>query len=118
MAISTSNPSEYVLDNIPFFQRVATIGDTVTVEELDGRLWHRATVRRTDSSLIRVVGLDGSDPAIVGKELEALGCSWELDASHHLISIDVPSGLLDKVQGVVALHAKSGTIDYEEAILR
>jgi len=117
-AIPTEVPAEYVLDNIPFFESVATIGDRVAVDEMDGRLWYRATVRRTDHSLIRVVGLDGSDPAPVGRELEALGCAWELDAAHHLISIDVPPGVLDRVQAVVAERATSGAIDYEEAILR
>jgi hypothetical protein len=117
-AIPTDNPTEYILDNIPFFERVATIGDRVAVEELDGRLWHRATVQRSDHSLLRVAGLDGNDPAPVGKELEALGCSWELDAAHHLIAVDVPPGALDRVQAVVARRATSGTIDYEEAILR
>lgn len=117
-AIPTEVCSEYVLDNIPFFEKVATIGDTVSVEELEGRLWHRATVRRTDHSLIRVVGLSGSAPVAVGKELEALGCAWELDATHHLISVDVPPAALDGVQAVVVERAASGAIDYEEAILR
>ena len=90
----------------------------MSVEELDGRLWHRATVRRTDHSLIRVVGLGGSAPVAVGKELEALGCTWELDATHHLISVDVPPAFFDAAQAVVVKRAASGAIDYEEAILR
>ena len=117
-AIPTGICSEYILDNIPFFQNVATIGDTVSVEELDGRLWYRATVRRTDRSLIRVVGLGGSAPVAVGKELEALGCAWELGATHHLISVDVPPASFDAAHAVVVKRAASGAIDYEEAILR
>ena len=117
-AVPTKVSSEYVLDNIPFFEKVANIGDTVAVDEVDGRLWHRATVRRTDHSLLRVVGLNGSDPITVGKELEALGCAWELDAAHHLISVDVPPVALERVQALVGERAASGLVDYEEAILR
>ncbi len=117
-ATPTSISSEYVLDNIPFFGRTATIGDTVRVEEREGRLWYCATIKRTDRSLIRIVGLDGTDPTSIGDELRRLGCSWELDSPHHLIAVDVPPEALDDLQHTLAEHAKSGAIDYEEAILR
>jgi hypothetical protein len=116
-ATPTEVPTEYVLDNIPFFERVATIGDTVRVEEVEGCFCYRETVKRTDHSLIRVVGADVADITQVGKELEGLGCSWELDSVHHLISVDVPPEALERAQALVAERAKSGKIDYEEAIL-
>jgi hypothetical protein len=117
-AIPTEASTEYVLDNIPFFERVATIGDRIRVEEVAGRIWYRATIDRTSHSLIRVVGLDDKDPIHVGRELEQMGCSWELDAAHHLIAVDVPRGVLDRAQNLLAQHVVSGKIDYEEAILR
>lgn len=117
-AIHAETSMEYVLDNIPFFERVATIGDKVRGEEVAGRIWYRATTGRTSHSLIRVVGLDDNDPIDVGRELERMGCSWELDAAHHLIAVDVPREALDRVQTLLAQHAALGNIDYEEAILR
>jgi hypothetical protein len=117
-AIPTENSVEYVLDNIPFFERVATIGDKIRVEEVAGRIWYRATICRTSHSLIRIVGLNGKDPIRVGRELEQMGCYWELDAAHHLIAVDVPREVLDRAQALLAQHATSGEIDYEEAILR
>ncbi len=117
-AIPTEDFLEYVLDNIPFFERVATIGDRIRVEEVAGRIWYRATIGRTDHSLIRIVGLDDKDPISMGMELEQMGCSWELDAAHHLIAVDVPREVLDRAQILLAQHATSGEIDYEEAILR
>ena len=117
-AIGTETPSEYVIDNIPFFERVATIGDRILVEEVAGRIWYRATINRTSRSLIRVVGLDDTDPINVGRALEQMGCSWELDAAHHLIAVDVPREVLEQVQALLAHHATFGKIDHEEAILR
>ncbi|MEO5727236.1 MAG: DUF4265 domain-containing protein [Byssovorax sp.] len=117
-AIPTENSMEYVLDNIPFFERVATIGDKIRVEEVAGRIWYRATIGRTSHSLIRIVGLDDKDPISVGRELEQMGCSWELDVAHHLIAVDVPHEVLDRARALLAQHAISGEIDYEEAILR
>jgi Domain of unknown function (DUF4265) len=116
--ISTEAATEYVLDNIPFFEREATIGDKIRVEEVAGRIWYRATISRTSHSLIRVVGLDDKDPISLGMDLEQMGCSWELDAAHHLIAVDVPPEVLVRVQTLLAQYATSGKIDYEEAILR
>jgi hypothetical protein len=117
-AIGTEKPSEYIVDNIPFFERVATIGDKIFVEEVAGRLWYRATVSRTSHSLIRVVGLDDKDPTTMGMALEQMGCSWELDPAHHLIAVHVPREILVRAQALLAEHATLGEIDYEEAILR
>jgi hypothetical protein len=89
-AIPTEMSMAYVLDTIPFFERVATIGDRIRVEEVAGRIWYRATIGRTSHSLIHVVGLDGKNPIGVGSELEKMGCPWELDATHHIIAVDVP----------------------------
>lgn len=117
-AIGTQRPFEYIVDNIPFFERVATIGDTISVEDVAGRLWYRTTIARTSHSLIRVVGLDDEDPTTTGMALEQLGCSWELDAAHHLIAVHVPREVLVHAQALLAEHAARGEIDYEEAILR
>ena len=48
---------EYIVDNVPFFTRDATIGDTVRVREDDGNLWFERVVARSTNSLVRVVML-------------------------------------------------------------
>jgi hypothetical protein len=46
-AESGENHNEYVIDNVPFFVRVATIGDTVRVREEDGNRWFESLVHRS-----------------------------------------------------------------------
>lgn len=45
------NSREYVLDNLPFFVREATLGDTVLVREEEGHCWFEAVVRRDRTRL-------------------------------------------------------------------
>jgi Domain of unknown function (DUF4265) len=49
-----AKPGEYVIDNVPFFVRDATIGDTILArEEGDGR-WFNRLLSRSLNSLLRV----------------------------------------------------------------
>lgn len=43
----SAQPNEYVIDNVPFFVRIATIGDTVRVREEDGNRWFDSLVHRS-----------------------------------------------------------------------
>lgn len=113
-----TDKGEYVLDNIPFFTRQATFGDTVsaTLGE-DGRLWFTKVVRESGNSLIRVVFFDLARIAEVRRDLEALGCDTEL--SKNLVAVNIPSTTsLADVQRYLGGKAAQGWIDYEEPILR
>lgn len=45
----TTKAGEYVLDNVPFFARDATIGDVVAVREEDSHLWFERVVCRSQT---------------------------------------------------------------------
>ena len=62
----STKAGEYVLDNIPFFAREATIGDVVQVREEEGHLWFDKVVRRSQNSLVRVVFFDRAAVEITG----------------------------------------------------
>jgi Domain of unknown function (DUF4265) len=115
-AAATEVPMEYVLDNIPFFARAATLGDRVRVEAVDGALWYRDTLIAGSSSLLRVAVR--KDPQPVREELEKLGCACELSIAYHLIAANVPREKLAQVKARLIELVKAGEVDYEEALLR
>lgn len=118
-AHKTTGPGEYVLDNVPFFAREATIGDVVLVHEEAGDLWFCGVARRSENSLIRVVFCDPAAFEKVNGRLVALGCTTEYLEAHHLLAVCVPSEVkLRDVQDYLRSEARAGKLDYEEPILR
>ena len=110
---------EYVVDNVPFFARDATTGDTVHVREEDGNLWFERVVARSTNSLVRVVFFDRGAVHDVSRQLESLGCSVEYIAAHNLLAVSIPGNVpLGNVQSCLQDEANADKIDYEEAILR
>ena len=115
----SAGENEYVIDNVPFFTRDATLGDTVAVRRDGGDLWFERTVHRSRSSLIRVVFFDRSVVKDVQDHLISLGCQAEHFEVYNLLAVSVPpSTALESVQDYLQAQARAGTIDYEEAILR
>lgn len=118
-ATPSVTPDEYVLDNIPFFTREATIGDTVQVQEEEGRRWFERVVARSKNSLIRVVFFEPDCVSKIKEQLVAMGCSAEFLKAHNLMAVNIPIEVdLTVVQEYLAAEAASGSIDYEEPILR
>jgi hypothetical protein len=106
------------IDNIPFFVRDATLGDTIEYETEHGEPRYVATLERSGNSLIRVVCYPEADPAELRGQIEKFGCETELDANHSLIAINVPpEGDLKGLQTFLQLREASGDIGYEEPIL-
>jgi hypothetical protein len=115
----TDTPAEYVVDNVPFFARCATLGDVVQVAEDDQGLWFVGVVRRSGNSLIRVVFFDRSLATSVSKALVDLGCSTEYLAAYGLLAVNVPPEVgLGDVQSYLNTEAGKGALDYEEPLLR
>ncbi|HWO22056.1 MAG TPA: DUF4265 domain-containing protein [Kofleriaceae bacterium] len=115
----TTKAGEYVLDNVPFFAREATIGDIVAVREEDGHLWFERLVHRSQNSLVRVVFFDRTAVERVNRQLSALECSTEYIEAHNLLAVNIPNTVdLRDVQGYLQSEASAGTLDYEEPILR
>lgn len=114
-----ANAGEYVIDNIPFFARDATIGDTVLVREEEGNHWFERLVRRSQNSLIRVVLFDETCLERVSAHLVAQGCLTEYLRDHSLLAVSIPVTVkLADVQRYLQVEASTGNIDYEEPILR
>jgi hypothetical protein len=114
-----TNADEYVLDNIPFFARDATIGDTILVREEEGHRWFERLVHSSSNSLVRAVFFDQAGVERVTKRLIALGCSTEYMNEYKLLAVSVPADAnLADAQSYLQVEASAGSIDYEEAILR
>ena len=110
---------EYVVDNVPFFTREATIGDTVRARKEDGNLWFKSVVARSENSLVRIVFFERGAVGAISRQLESLGCSVEYIATHNLLAVSIPGNvLLADIQAYLQHEAKADKIDYEEAILR
>ncbi|HEL5339990.1 TPA: DUF4265 domain-containing protein [Stenotrophomonas maltophilia] len=110
---------EYVIDNIPFFEAEAALGDTIHVQEREGQLWFDRVVSRSENSLIRIVFFDKSCVETVKSQLESLGCSTEYLRQYDLLAVNVPSSAnLADVQAYLRSEERAGRIDSEEPILR
>jgi hypothetical protein len=112
-------PAQFVLDNIPFFARSATIGDVVAVKMEDEQRWFDRVALPSGNSLIRVAYFDLDQRERIEDRLRSLGCSMEYFGRHRLLALNVPStSALSDVQGFLGAELAAGTLDYEEPILR
>jgi len=110
---------QYVLDNVPFFAKDATIGDVVEARKEDGKKWFARIICRSPNSLIRIVFFDEGALERVNATLVGLGCSTEYLKSHNVLAVSVPKpATLEQVQDYLAQESSGGSLDYEEPILR
>lgn len=118
-ALAGATEEEWLLDNIPFFCRQATIGDTVIVRRDEGSLWYERTIQRSASSLVRVTFFEKSEIARIRGYLEQLGCPAEFAEDYCLLAVSVPGEVsYEMVREFLDSESAKGTVDYEEAILR
>lgn len=112
--------NEFILDNIPFFARAATLGDIITaLPDEHGNLWFQGLLRRSANSLMRVVFFEPESITDVGQCLVSLGCAVEYLRTHNLLAASVPrTTRFADIQKYLASEADKGTLDYEEAIIR
>jgi hypothetical protein len=111
--------STFKIDNIPFFTREATFGDTVHTMEEDGHHWFSRLAVPSENSLVRVALFEPSKVDELRQRLGQLGCSTEWDKPHRLVSVNVPvEASLEAVQEYLMTESARGWLDYEEPILR
>jgi hypothetical protein len=109
----------FIIDNIPFFTREATLGDVVEATRSGDELFYASTRERSGNSLLRVVFFDGHDPSALRSELAKLGCSTEQSHLQSLIAVNVPPAInIDEVRALLDDGSRNGFWDYEEPILR
>ncbi len=115
----TEVPDEYVVNNIPFFARQATVGDRVRVVNTADGSWFDRVVAGSANSLLRAIFFDKSKIASVRETLNSLGCSSEAFKGIAILAVLCP-GDVDYVPVQAYLNSlkENGVIDYEEAIIR
>lgn len=87
---ATKQGEYYRIDNIPFLASNIGLHDIVSVEEEDGALYFDELVKASNHSTIQMIIFDEGEVALIGKELENIGCTWEGSHLKNLIAIDVP----------------------------
>jgi hypothetical protein len=109
----------FIIDNIPFFTREATLGDVVEATRSGDELFYASTRERSGNSLLRVVFFGGHDPSGLRSELAKLGCSTEQSHLQSLIAVNVPPAVnIEEVRALLDDGSSKGCWDYEEPILR
>jgi hypothetical protein len=114
-----AEPEGYFLDNIPFFEREATLGDLVSAKESEGIFWFERILKPSANSLLRAMFFDKGRINEIRHGLSNMGCESEAYPDQNLITINLPpSQSLKAVQEYLRAAADQGWLDYEEPILR
>lgn len=109
----------YVVVNIAFFARAATLGHTVAVEADASRLWYRATSGAPANSLLRVLLPHRADTDPVAAVLKRRGGSFERGATGQRLAVNVPpEAPLRAVLAHPAVLEAVGRGSYEGVVLR
>lgn len=109
----------YVIDNIPFFVRDISCGDTVSVLEKDGKLFFERVVKKSLNSVLRVITFDPAAVPQLRAQLFNLKCESEQSHIPNLIAVEVPATTdLDLVLEFLDKGEKDQLWEYETASLR
>lgn len=109
----------YSVDNIPFFARGVSPGDTVRVRKEEGELIFDGVVNPSSSSVFRIFVLNGADVQAARDEFRAMGCESELSHIAPLFAVEVPGAVdFGSVAKLLAEGTESGRWEYEEGVLR
>jgi hypothetical protein len=106
----------YKIDNIPFYARGVAVGDTVTVNEIDGELFFAALARPSGNSLIRAIVYDEAEVSKLCVELKALGCDVEVYG--RFVAVDVPASIsYAPICQLLEEGMSAERLGFEEAVL-
>lgn len=109
----------YVIDNIPFFVRDVSCGDTVSVIENNGELFFDDVVEESLNSVLRVIAYDPDHISELRERLLSLKCESELSHIPNLIAVEVPAAAdLDSVLKFLDEGEKDQLWEYETASIR
>ena len=109
----------YRIRNIPVYAYDLALDDVISAEPDDhGVLRCTGLVKASRHSTIRLQFKQEADSSRVGKELQDLGCLWELGTSRLRIGVDVPPSVsFDEIRLYLERGERNGTFVYEEACL-
>ena len=119
MWVEVLGQSLYRIDNIPFYICDVSPDDVVEGEMTDRFLGYKRTIKKSNSSVIRLVFFDRGKAPMLLARLTDYGCKWEGSHLANLFSIEVPDrALLDKVRELLKEASGLDILDYEEASIR
>ena len=111
--------TNFVVDNIPFFVRVATVGDTVAAEAIEGEWQFRSLVHASGNSLMRLLFHDVARRKPVQEALGEVGCDSEWLDAYRLLAVNVPeTSDLSVVRRLVEIERAAGSLGCEEPLTR
>jgi hypothetical protein len=109
---------KYRLDNVPFYAKGVSFGDTVAAVVKDEQLVVVELVGFGGHSTVRVIVYDEAMTSEIREELRAIGCSTELSHIASFFSVDVPANVdYEAVVSLLQKHSDAGKIDYEESAI-
>lgn len=88
--IPTENPSEYIVDNIPFFVENIALGDRVDASEQSGLLTFNELIRASGHSTVWAFAEDPSVMTSLRDKLRGFDLRTEADPNRGILAIDVP----------------------------
>jgi hypothetical protein len=106
----------YEIDNIPFFVKGVSAGDTVAAHTEGAQLIFDKVIDFGGHSTIRVVMYDLTQKEPIRSKLLQLGCESEGSHLPNLFAVDVPPAVnYAEILTLLANRADDGILDYEEA---
>lgn len=108
----------YKLDNIPFYARGVSFGDTVVSENLDNCLYMSKLLKRSMHSTVRLWFANEQEIQSTREDLQSMGCSSEISDQPRLIAVDIPPAIsYEEIRAYLDEGESNGKWDYEEACL-
>ena len=114
------------IDNIPFFAKLISCGDTIAAQQTNRGLVFKELVQPSGHSTVRIIihRNDHDDEQLrilvedIRQTLGGMGCSTELSHIPNLIAVDIPSEVnYHSVAAFLSQKEDDGLLGYEEACL-
>jgi hypothetical protein len=106
------------LDNVPFFVRGVSSGDTIAAVQEGARLVFRSLIGKGGHSTVRLLITDEIDTEAVRNELRQMGCPSELSHIPGFVAVDIPPEVLfGHIRKYLDQGEVNGRWEYEEACI-
>jgi len=108
----------YKLENILFYAKSYSLGDIISVEQINEELYVNGLIEESGNSTIRIYFSDEKLVLPVREELMVMGCSSELSNIPKLVAVDIPQEInYLKIKEYLDKGESEGKWEYEEACM-
>lgn len=116
----TGHKDQYVIDNIPFYTSMVSLGDVVVVKKQDSFFAFEKVILTSGNSTIRVYCTNDSLLSDLKKRLTDRGCSLEVSNINSLISVNIPPSVdINAIVDLIQLFKKKDSdIEYEDGCIQ